>query len=73
MDVLIAMDRTARFPIRRFASLDAMKAEEYKYWRQRPAHERMQAVTDISEEAYGLKGTSHDASRLQRTLVHLKR
>jgi hypothetical protein len=66
-------DRTARFPIRRYSSLDAMKADEYSYWQQRPAHERMEAVTEISAEAYRLKGSPPDAQRLQRTLVHLKR
>lgn len=67
------MDRKKRFAIRRYASLEAMKADEYDYWRQRPAHERMEAVTEITVEAYGLKDLSINASRLQRTIVHLKR
>jgi len=67
------MDRTIRFPIRRYTSLEAMKADEYAYWQRRPAHERLEAAADISVEAYRLKDPSSDAPRLQRTLVHLKR
>lgn len=67
------MDRKSRFPIRSYTSPEAMKAGEYAYWRQRPAHERMEAVAGITAEAYSLKDSLPDASRLQRTLVHLKR
>ena len=67
------MAREARFPIRPYASLKAMKVDEYAYWQQRPAHERMAAVTEISAEVYRLKGSSLDASRLQRTVVHIRR
>ena len=66
-------DQTARFPISRFSSVEAMKVEEYQYWRQRPAYERMEAVAEISAEAYALKKGATHAPRLQRTLVHLKR
>ncbi len=67
------MERTVRFAIRRYDSLKAMKAAEYAYWQQRPAHERMEAVTQITAEAYGLKDPQSNAPRLQRALVHLKR
>jgi hypothetical protein len=67
------MDRKSRFQIRRYDSLEAMKADEYAYWRGRPGHERIAAVSDITSEAYGLKGLRPDVPRLQRTLVHLKR
>jgi hypothetical protein len=67
------MDRASRFPIRRYASLEAMKADEYRYWQQRPAHERMQATAEISAELYGLKDPSGHAQGLQRTLVRVKR
>ena len=70
---VVHMDRKSRFPIRGFDSLDAMKADEYFYWRHRPAHERMTAVAEITAEAYGLRDSPPHASRLQRTLVHLKR
>lgn len=67
------MDRKTRFQIKRYESLDTMKADEYAYWQQRPGHERMAAVSDITNEAYGLKDARSDVPRLQRTLVHLER
>jgi hypothetical protein len=67
------MDKKTRFQIRRYDSLDAMKAEEYAYWQQRPDHERIAAVSEITSEAYGLKDARSNVPRLQRTLVHLKR
>jgi hypothetical protein len=70
----IAMtDRAQRFPIRRFASFDAMKADEYQYWQSRPAHERLAATSQISTEAYRIKDATTNVSRLRRTLSHLKR
>lgn len=70
---IVQMDRKSRFSIRRFASLEAMKRAEYDYWQQRPAHERLEAVTTISAETYGLGNKQPHASRLQRIIVHLKR
>jgi hypothetical protein len=67
------MDRAQRFPIRRFASLEAMKAEEYQYWQSRPAYERLAATSEISSEMYRMKDTAMDVSRLRRTISHLKR
>jgi hypothetical protein len=67
------MDRKKRFQIRRYESLDAMKADEYQYWRQQPDYERIAAVSEMTSAAYSLKGLRPDVSRLQRTLVHLKR
>jgi hypothetical protein len=67
------MDRAQRFPIRRFASLDAMKADEYQYWQSRPAHERLAATSEISSETYRMKDPTTDVSRLRRIIVHLKR
>jgi hypothetical protein len=67
------MDRKARFQIRRYDSLDAMKSEEYAYWRSRPGHERLAAASEISSEAFGLKDARAHVPRLQRTLVRLER
>jgi hypothetical protein len=50
-----------------------MKADEYKYWRQQPACVRMDAVAEITKEAYSLKDSPRDASRHQRTISRLKR
>jgi hypothetical protein len=59
--------------IRTFTSFDAMKADEYRDWQERPAHERMDAVAEITLAAYQMKEPVPDVRRLQRTLVHLQR
>ena len=59
--------------IRTFTSFDAMKADEYRDWQDRPAHERMDAVAEITLAAYQMKEPAPDVRRLQRTLVHLQR
>jgi hypothetical protein len=69
----VSIDRTSRFPIRRHANLRAMKIDEYDYWQQQPAHERLKATAEISDELYRLKDPARHAQGLQRTLVHLKR
>jgi hypothetical protein len=63
------MDKT----IQAFTSFEAMKAEEYRDWRERPAYERMNAVLEITLAAYAMKDPAADVRRLQRTLVHLQR
>jgi hypothetical protein len=42
--------------VRRYSSLDEMKADEYRYWQSRPGHERLDAVEELIETAYALKG-----------------
>lgn len=64
-----AMDKT----IRRFSSFDEMKADEYRYWQSVSGRERMQAVSEITLEAYALKGRAADVQRLQRTLIRIQR
>jgi hypothetical protein len=63
------MDKT----IRRFSSQIEMKAEEYRYWQSVSGAERMRAVSEITLEAYALKGQAPDVQRLQRTLVRIQR
>jgi hypothetical protein len=63
------MDKT----IRKYTSLDQMKADQYRYWQSRPVHERLAAVSELTEEGYTVTGTGPDAFRLQRTLVHFER
>ena len=63
------MDKT----IRKYTSLDEMKADEYRYWQSRPVHERISAVSELSQEQYAMKGEATDVSRLQRTLVRVER
>ena len=59
--------------VRKYIDFDAMKADEYRYWQSRPVHERVAAVSELTEEGYKLKGLKPDAFRLQRTLVHFQR
>jgi len=63
------MDKT----IRKYGSFDGMKADEYRYWQSRPVHERVAAVSELTEEGYKLRGFKADAFRLHRTLVHFER
>jgi hypothetical protein len=63
------MDKT----IRKYTSLDEMKADEYRYWQSRPVHERMDAVSELTQALYAMKGAVPDVPRLQRTLVRLQR
>ena len=63
------MDKT----IRKYTDFDDMKADEYRYWQSRPVHERLAAVSELSQEGYAMKGEAPDVPRLQRTLVHFER
>ena len=58
---------------RKYANLDALKTDEYRDWQELPAHERMNAVVEITLAAYQMKEPTPDVRRLQRTLVHLQR
>jgi hypothetical protein len=42
--------------LRKFTSFDDMKADEYRYWQGRPVHERMDAVEEINQTAFAIKG-----------------
>jgi hypothetical protein len=63
------MDKT----IHKYTDFDEMKADEYRYWQSRPAHERLDAVEEMIETAYALKGweIEPDVPRLQRPFVRL--
>jgi hypothetical protein len=56
--------------VRKYTDLDEMKADEYRYWQSRPAQERLDAVEEMIETAYALKGwkIEPDVPRLQRPL-----
>jgi hypothetical protein len=60
------MDRAQRFSIRRYTSLDAMKADEYQYWQSRPAYERLAATSELSSEAYRIKDPTANVSDTMR-------
>jgi hypothetical protein len=60
--------------IRKYASLDEMKADEYREWQQLPGYERLNAAAALSLAAYQMKEPTCDARpRLQRALVHIQR
>jgi hypothetical protein len=59
--------------IRKYASFDEMKADEYRYWQSRPVHERVASVWELTVDCYTLKGFKADAFRLQKSLVHFDR
>ena len=63
------MDKT----VRKYTNFDEMKADEYRYWQSRPVHERVAAVSELTEAGYKLKGSGPDAFRLLRTVVHFER
>ena len=63
------MDKTTR----KHTSLEEMKADEYRYWQSRPVHERVHAVSELTEQHYAMKGAVLDVPRLQRTLVRFER
>ena len=48
------------------SDLDEIKAQEYRYWQSRPAHERMAAVSELSSAMYGLKHGASDVPRLDK-------
>jgi hypothetical protein len=59
--------------LRKYTSFEEMKADEYRYWQSRPAHERMDAVEELNRIAYEIKGweMEPDVPRLQRPFVRL--
>ena len=63
------MDRT----IRKYTNFDEVKADEYRYWQSRPVHERVAAVSELTQAQYAMKGEAPDVPRLQRTLVRFER
>ena len=66
------MDKT----IRKYASvahLDDIKTEEYRYWQSRPVYERTDAVSELTQALYAMKGAAPDVPRLQRTLGRFER
>jgi hypothetical protein len=59
--------------VRKYSTLDEMKADEYRYWQSRPAHERLEAVEEMIQTAYALKGweLEPDEPRIERPFVRL--
>jgi hypothetical protein len=52
----------------KYAALDEIKAEEYRYWQSRPGHERFDAVSELTQAMYA----GPDVPRFPRTLVRFE-
>jgi hypothetical protein len=67
-----SMDKT----IRKFtgvAAFEEVKADDYRYWQSRRVHERVAAVSELTQEQYEMKGEVQGVPRLQGTLVRFER
>ena len=65
--------RRIEMTVRRYTNFADIKSDEYRYWQSRPAYERLDAVEEMIEEAYAMKGwkLEPDVPRLQRSFVRL--
>jgi hypothetical protein len=63
------MDKT----VRRYTSLAAMKADEYRAWHKESAQSRLAAVSEMAASAFAIEGQTFDVPRLHRTFVRLQR
>ena len=61
--------------LRKYNSFDEMKAGEYRFWQSRPVHERMDAVEEMIQTDFALKGweIEPDIPGLQRPIVSIPR
>ena len=59
--------------ILKYASLEAMKADELREWQRLPGYARLDAAFELSVAAYRTKGSEGNARpEFQRTLVQLR-
>jgi hypothetical protein len=61
------MDKSVRV----YQSLAEMKADEYRYWQSRPVWERMDAIEELTNLGYAMKGIV--VGRLDKTVVRVIR
>jgi hypothetical protein len=63
------MDKT----VRRYTNFDDMKLDEYRYWQSQPVNVRFDAVEEMVQAAYAIKGwkIEPDVPRLQRPFVRI--
>ena len=59
--------------IRRVTDLREQAAETYRYWQNRTAAERMEAVAEIVRDVYLTKGIDLDSQPTVKTLVRVER
>ena len=49
------------------AQFKELKTEEYRYWQSRSVQERIDAVSELTQAMYALKGEAQDVPRLQNS------
>jgi hypothetical protein len=59
--------------IRKVASFQEAKDEEYRYWQSVPPSQRIAAAWQLSIEQYRMKGIEPNGQGLRRTLVRFER
>ena len=59
--------------IRRFKSREEQEVETMRYWAGRSAAEKMTAVTELAEYAYGMRGIDVHAPRPKGPVVRVQR
>jgi hypothetical protein len=64
-----AMDKT----IRKFASFEELKNEEYRYWQSVLPEERIRAAWEHTIDCYRMKGVEANGRGLRTTLVRFER
>lgn len=57
--------------VKKYTRHSDLRADDYRYWQSRPAHERLAAVSELTTAAWALKGK--DVPRLQGPVVLLPR
>ena len=66
-------ERAKRYTLKRYKSLDQMKADEYAYWQSQPNWVRMQAVAELSSAYYKFKKKPVRVQKLQRPALSVER
>lgn len=59
--------------LRRFTSVDAMRADQMRYWRRCSGTQRIAAISEITTMAYAVKNGKWNVPRLQRTFSRVQR
>jgi hypothetical protein len=59
--------------IRRFTSHAEQEAETMRYWRDRPAAEKMTVITELAEYAYRMRGIDVHAQGPKGPVVRVQR
>jgi hypothetical protein len=63
------MDKT----VRKLASFEAVKEDEYRYWQSVPPVERIAAAWEMSIEQYRQSGVDHRGRALRTTVARFER